>query len=131
MIEKDSFWDIEGTESEYKSKYGDYKVLSRTAKIDQIIVDKRGNINLFKNDKKIADTNIGTDLEAIRGVDSVFKRKTETIINLDDGIICRVIEPTHGRIVTSSGDRRLICGNENDVLMQEDDWESEKRRRWY
>ena len=77
-----------------------------------------------------------TDLEVMRGVESVFYRRhrdtgdfRDTIINLDKAVICRVIEPTHGRIITTSGDRRLLCGNKNDVLMQEHDWESEKESR--
>lgn len=139
MIEDDSFWDIEGIESEYKSNYGDYRVLSRTQEVEQILmrIDASGkpNYELLKDNKVLATVK-NSDLELHRGVESVFHRVhpetgdiQETIFNLNKAVICRVIHPTHGRIITSSGDKRLICGNENDVLMQEDDWESEKERR--
>lgn len=136
MIDEGSFWDYEG-DSEYKSNYGDYHVISRTVEVDQIIQSMRSSFELYKDGKHIADVK-NSDLEVMRGIESVFHRRhretgdfSENVINLEKGIICRVIEPTHGRIATKSGDRRLICGNENDVKMTKDDWESEKRSRWY
>ena len=141
MIEEDSFWDIEGTESEYKSNYGEYKVLSKTQEVEQILMSIHASGKTHYNllgDNKILATVKNTDLEVHRGINSVYHRVhletgdifQETMINLDKAIICRVINPTHGRIATSSGDKRLICGNENDVLMQKDDWESKREARY-
>ena len=138
MIEKGGFWDADYTK-EYKSEYGDYKVLSRTVEVDQVLmsIDAYANpqYTLLHNGMELASVK-NAELEAKR-VSSVFHRKgrrnalPETIVNLDENSLCRVIEPTHGRVATSSGDRRLICGNENDVQMTRSDFQSETERRWF
>ena len=137
MIEEGSFWDIDYSCKEYKGIYGEYTVESRAVEVDQIIMEKPSTYSLYKDNKLIA--NVGnSDLEVHRGTESVIHRRkpdgakpNSTIVNLDEGVLCRVIKPTHGRIVTDSGDRRLICGNANDIFMTEADWEANKRREWY